>query len=368
MKNEYFLSLNYTLANEDSNFELELAKITKPQNVLAIAGSGARALALFASEATKLSILDYSGDQLRLGKFRAELIKQLDYQSYLKFMGYYPYKPIEQKSERKKIFENLNLDEEIRNYFMQYFQLNNWEGLTYHGKWESVFKKFSKLCRLLIDVEYLHKLCSFDKLDDQRVFMQNTFPYWKWKILIALLGNATVFNSLLYKGSFVKKNVNVSHFQYYLNAFSRIFNNTLLKNNFFIQLCFFGEIIHSNALPPEAMEENYALIKDKLLAGCVVTWTCGDALTEIPKDDHISNIDFFSFSNVVSYFEGVRESDFLQMISSKISKNGIVVVRNYLRLPVDIKMNGYIDVTEKYNYLIGQEKTQMYMIRVYQKI
>lgn len=368
MKENYFLSLNYTLANEDSNFELSLVNLIRPKNVLSIAGSGARALCLLASDVQKICVLDYSNDQLMLGKFREEAIKQLVHMDYLKLLGYFPFSGNELTVERKEIFKKLNISNDLKSYFLKYLENKNWEGLIYHGKWESVFKKFSKVCRFFIDVEYLKKICNFSNLNEQRNFIKNTFPTFRWKILVGLLGNATVFNSLLYKGSFVKKNVSISHFRYYLNSFSNIFNNTLLRNNFFIQLCFFGKIIYTEGNIPESINSNFEKIKLNLKNKVTVEWISGDALTVIPEDPRISDIDFFSFSNVPSYFEGEREKQYLQIISPKISNGGIVVVRNYLRLPPELNIDGFEDITERYKDLIDKECTQMYMIKIYKKL
>lgn len=83
----------------------------------------------------------------------------------------------------------------------------------------------------------------------------------------ARTGNAAVFNALLYKGDFVQKNIELSHFDYYKQAFNRIFNKTLLKDNFFIQLCFFGKIIDSAAIPIEGSRNIFDKMQQWLISG-----------------------------------------------------------------------------------------------------
>ena len=40
MTEKYFKSLNYSLGNEDTTFEVEMVKKLNPKKVLAVAGSG----------------------------------------------------------------------------------------------------------------------------------------------------------------------------------------------------------------------------------------------------------------------------------------------------------------------------------------
>ena len=47
MTEKYFKSLNYSLGNEDTTFEVEMVKKLNPKKVLAVAGSGGRSLPLY---------------------------------------------------------------------------------------------------------------------------------------------------------------------------------------------------------------------------------------------------------------------------------------------------------------------------------
>ena len=85
---------------------------------------------------------------------------------------------------------------------------------------------------------------------------------------------------------------------------------------------------------------------------------------ELVKD--LKNIDFFSFSDVPSYFTGDIEKQFLQNIKPSLSSHGVVVLRYYLRVS-EVDETGYEDITKEYSDLIKREKVGMYRIKVLKK-
>lgn len=93
----------------------------------------------------------------------------------------------------------------------------------------------------------------------------------------------------------------------------------------------------------------------------------GDVVEIFENNAEINQVDFFSFSNVPSYFKGARESDFLKIIAPKLSSGAHVVIRNYLRLPENLNISDFEDVTAHFQPLIDKEKTQMYMVKIYRK-
>lgn len=367
MTEKYFKSLNYSLANEDTWPEVRIVQKIKPKKILSVAGSGGRALPLLASNPEELICIDLSQEQLGLVNLRQESIKKLTLDEFLLFWGYPPYNIEKYRTKRKEIFGSFHLKDEEKAYFENLFSELQWDSILYSGKWEKTFRLFSNVPRLLIGNKTFDKLREFSDLESQKKYIQTNFPHLRWKMVLKILGNATVFNALLYKGHFVEKNTPGTHYDYYLNAFKRIFSQTLIKDNFFAQLCFFGEIISPEAIPVEGHKENFEAMKDWLLKNHSAKLMMGDILRLIANDSSIKDIDYLSFSDVPSYFRGDIEIDFLQTVRPKLAPGGVVVVRNYLRMPEGTNVSGYKDVTEEYIHEFFDEKVQMYMIKVYQK-
>lgn len=366
MAEVFFKSLNYSLANEDTWPEVKLLRKWKPRKILSVAGSGGRALPLLVSHPAELHVIDLSEEQLWLVGLREETIRKLSHEDFLLFWGYPPYGSIAYNQQRREIFKTFELPEKSRKYFQTLFESVNWNTILYEGKWEKTFAKFSIVVRALLGSKLLHRSLSSLTTEDQLRFEKEEFPKTRWDLVFKILGNATVFNALLYKGHFVKKNVPETHFDYYKKAFARIFGRTLLRENFFAQLCFFGKILTREAIPVEGDPEVFAAMKAWLLNHESIPHL-GNVLEIVPRESSLSDIDFFSLSDVPSYFQGETEKNYLQIIRPRLSLGGVVIVRNYLRLPENTDLSGYEDITQEVAEAFHDERVQMYMVRAYRR-
>jgi S-adenosylmethionine-diacylglycerol 3-amino-3-carboxypropyl transferase len=200
---------------------------------------------------------------------------------------------------------------------------------------------------------------SFDDLYAQREYFDSKFPRWRWNLIVALLGNRQAFDALLYKGHFVKKNIDSSFYDFYKKSFDHLMRNNLMKASFFLQLCFLGEIQYSEGNPIEADKKVFENIK-KNLSKCRITFVQKDLMSAIAN---YNDLDFISLSDVPSYFNGDLEKSFLQMIKKSLSVKGLIVNRNYLRVP-EADRSGLVDIASDYQAIVDSEKVQMYLIEV----
>ena len=358
MTKKYFTGLNYTLGNEDTTVEVELVKIYSPKKVFSICGSGGRSLPLVTKETELVSLADLSKEQLFLADLRHTTYKELSHDEFLKFWGYFPYRDNDNCDFRKTTFYKLDLDPETKTFFEKVFLELNFSSVLYLGKWERTFQILAYVNRTILGSDF-DRIMRFDNLADQISYYQSQFPLLKWKSVIFMLGNKSMFNALLYKGDFIEKNSKLSHFEYYFNAFNRLFTHDLAKNSFFLHLCFYGKINSFEGVPVEAKEESFLNVKKSI------------AKIDLVNQDFVSYLvegkykyDFLSLSDVPSYFQGDLERDYLQKIKPSLNPGAIVVVRYYLRVS-HADLDGYIDVTEEHRSLIDSEQVQMYDIRVY---
>lgn len=360
MGQKYFNSLNYTLGNEDTTTEIEMIKSLKPQNIFSVCGSGGRSIPLVHASAKKIYLCDLSEYQLMLAELRFVTYKKLTSEEFLVFWGYCPFGDVDYAKRREEIFHSLELKSETRAFFGELFSELQFESLLYLGKWEKTFQVLAKICNAILGKKVIEKLFSFRTLSDQVRYYRNEFPMYKWKMVLFLLGNKSVFNALLYKGDFIKKNDPDTHYQYYYNAFDRLFTNTLARESFFLNLCFFGKLKFHEGNPIEASADSLKRVKE--FSGDVY-YKKQDMITFLKSGEE--KFDFLSLSDVPSYFSGDVEKNYLQMIKPSLNPKAIVVVRYYLR-KCEADLSGYIDVTSEYADLIRLEKVQMYKFCIYQ--
>lgn len=358
MTQKYFSGLNYTLGNEDTSVEIELIKKILPKKIFSICGSGGRSLPLMHKGALELSLSDLSQEQLYLAELRLSTYRELNHSDFLLFWGYFPYSDDNNQSRRRELFTALKLSSPAYTFFSQVFHEIQFNSLLYTGKWESTFAVFAKVCRVVMGSDY-DRIMRFDNLEDQVYYYQHSFPMKRWKALIHLLGNKAMFNALLYKGDFIKKNSPLTHFDYYFNAYNRLFTTDLAQKSFFLHLCFYGKIKSLHGVPVEANEESHARVQSSKTE---VHYVKEDFVTHLNRG--ISQYDFLSLSDVPSYFGGDLERDFMQKIKPGLLPGAVIVLRNYLRSP-QANFEGFIDITESHTKILEFEKVQMYEIKVY---
>lgn len=364
MAQKYFQSLNYSLGNEDTRFEVELLKRMPRKNLFSIAGCGSRALPLLESGPHRLALLDVSSPQIFLSRLRLETIRQLDHEDFLIFWGFPPHSHFNYRAKRRVLFFEMDLANEIRDFFFKIFNEIEWESILYLGGWERTFKTLSQVVKVVLGKERF-RLFEFDSIADQRNYYESKFPINKWKSIIFLLGNKSVFNALLYKGDFIKKNVSESHYDYYYNAFERLMTTQVANESFFMHLCFFGEIIHPFGNTIEAEKNNFVSCKEAIAQGSQVDFIQNDLFSALEQFS-ANEFDFISLSDVPSYFSGDIERNFLQKLRPKLASEAIVVLRYYLR-EAQVDETGFVDITPQFSDLITKERVQMYRIRILMK-
>lgn len=364
MSNSFFNKLNYSLANEDTTFEQKIVQSIKPKRVLSIAGSGARALPLVTDQTEELAVVDMAQEQLYLVELKRETIVQFEYQDFLQFWGYAPYDFEGGVKERKRLFYSLELEKSCLEFFEQLFEQFQWRSILYTGKWEKTFGTFSKVAQTIMSKEDFLPFLHFDSIEQQKDYYQKHFNLKRWFIILRLLGNASMFNALLYRGHFVKKNIDKKHFEFYRDVFERLFTTILVKDNFFIQVCLFGRIMTVDANTIEAQKTTFEQLKNDL-PRCQLTSLQGDILSIAHASQQ--KYDFLSLSDVPSYFSGETEKSFLQQISPALNSGAVVVIRYYLRIAYDLDTSGFEDITDHYTQESAQECVQVYHIKVYRK-
>jgi S-adenosylmethionine-diacylglycerol 3-amino-3-carboxypropyl transferase len=353
----YFDSLNYTLGNEDTSLELALLP-NRTHHVLAIAGSGGRVLPLLAKRPRYVTCVDVAIEQLYLTELRIESARALEHQEFLAFWGYPPV--VMAPEERVSLFRKITLSEPARRFCAESFASIQWASILYQGRWERTFAKLSRVNRVVLGSRG-SRLFETGSSAEYFAYLLSDFPHRSWSVLVRLLGNASVFNALLYKGNFVVKNMPGSAYEFYLAAFERLFQQGHAKENFFLQLLFFGEIRFSEANPVECDQKVFAQVKEAL-AETQISYVHGDVLRAVPGAG--PPVDFLSLSDVPSYFRGATERTFLQDLRDSLSPDALVVIRNYLRVPEGTDLTGYRNITADHQDIVTSEKVQMYLVDI----
>lgn len=350
----YFAQLNYTLANEDTSLELGVLP-EDPGHVCSIASSGSRVLPLFAKGPRRMTCVDISPVQLKLTELRIESARQLEHGEFLAFWGYPP-RQHTTPAARQALFQGLELRPELEAFWREWFTAQSWGSVLYHGRWEGTFRRLSQVVRRVAGRRAV-ELFRPTTLAEARDFVRQRFPRRRWLLCVLFLGNAKVFNALLYKRSFPQKNLGQSFFSFYRDTFDRLFAQGPARESFFLQLMILGELRFPEGNPIECQPELFARIKAGI-EGAEIDYREVD-LTD-PAIELAEPVDFLSFSDVPSYFSGELERDYLQRLREKLAPGGRVVLRYYIHVPEGTRREGFEDLRDDYRDLIEAEKVGVY--------
>jgi S-adenosylmethionine-diacylglycerol 3-amino-3-carboxypropyl transferase len=362
MSQAYFTkALNYTLANEDTAMELAMLP-DRLGHILSVAGSGGRVLPLFSKKPKRLTCVDVSQEQLYLTELRVESARALTHAEFLAFWGYPPRSAT--PGERKDLYSKIKLSKEADSFISGLFASQNWNSVLYLGKWERTFGTLSQVNQRMTGLAG-RKLFECLTLDEQKAYLKKGFPKTAWSAVVFLLGNAGIFNALLYKGHFPKKNIPDSFYGFYSKTFERLFQQAPARESYFLQLLFFGKVVFAEGCPVECKPEVFQAAKEGL-SQAEIRYERGDLLEKIHGVDQ--PIDFLSFSDVPSYFKGETERAFMQITRPKLSSGALTVNRNYLHIPENTDMKGFKSATHEFQSAIDAEKVGVYVVDVRRKV
>jgi S-adenosylmethionine-diacylglycerol 3-amino-3-carboxypropyl transferase len=363
MTHGYFNALNYSLANEDTSLEIGILPL-HAKHAISVCGSGSRVLALAANSPQKITCVDVSPGQLALADLRFAAARSLELPEFLSLFGY---AGSDARMSREALFTKIRplMDPDHAETMKKYWEGIAWNRILYQGKWEKTIIKLSQMIRKLLGSE-VDGLFECRTIPEQVEYFQRHISGVRWNLLVMLLGNAPLFNALLYKGHFPKRNIPGTAYGFYRDVFKRLFSTQLARQNYFMQLLFLGELRFPEGNPVECHESVFKRVKGGA-QGAEVSYEVGDIFS-IVGNSVASPADFVSLSDVPSYLGIDRGKTFLKEMLTGVAKGGIIVSRYYLHVPQNIQTEGLKDVTVEYDQLIQNEGVQVYQVQVFKRL
>jgi S-adenosylmethionine-diacylglycerol 3-amino-3-carboxypropyl transferase len=298
----HFEKLNYSFANETTEIEFsQLAPET--HSVFCIAGSGSRMTPLLAKNPHKMDVFDSSAVQLYMAELRYQAMKQLDYDQYLKLLGYRKAETI----ERISILNQLSLKPKNKDFWLK--KNTDWQvrGFIFIGRWE-------RKIQILRKVFYF-----FHFIDLKTVFIKNlprAFPKTAWSLFCRVVLTEFVVRRLLYSGQ-SKYNLPQPFGVFLHDQFLNQLRKSQLDQEFFLQFLFCDELLSEKAWPLEAQKHIFEAVKTSTTE---VRFVCQN-LNEIKDFDY----NFYSFSDCFSYLNDTESQNILNQIAlGKQKSQGVI--------------------------------------------
>lgn len=351
----YFKNLNYTLGDEDPSPEMHILP-ERSHHVVAVADCGSRVIPLLCKAPARLTCVDINEHQLAVCELRLALLRACELDEYRAFLGYQQEMLPE---HRKQIFLDLKINSRRKDLLTQMFEDIGWQGILYQGKFEKMLQTISRAVRIISGRKAIDIL-QCRTLEEQRIYYRDQFPHRRWAIILALLGNSTSLNSLLYKGDFPKKNISGSHFSIYHRIFKRLFTEQLARDSFFLQMILLGRIEFSSGNLIECQSEIFYSAK-KALSDCQINFVQGDILDAVCA---ARDVDFVSMSDVPSFMPANHEYTYLEKIQDSLLHGAIIVVRAHLRAIAPLT-TGFENISKDYENITWMERSRLWSFHLF---
>jgi S-adenosylmethionine-diacylglycerol 3-amino-3-carboxypropyl transferase len=359
-KHGYFQHLNYTMGDEDSGLERQILP-EGARHVVAIAGAGGRVLPLLAKAPRRLSCIDINAPQLHLTALRLATLQALSHADFLGFWGYPPEARGWSPARRREVLHSLDLAPAAALFLYHFFDSFGYDPPIYQGRFEKTLATLSKINRFIAGKR--GRAIFRATPPAARAYFQAHFPHRRFRLVLFLLGNSAILNSLLYKGDFPRKNIPGSTFSIYQAIFVRLLADLPPRESFFLQMAFLGELHYPEGNPDECTPAVFHAAQQAL----------GSTEIRLHETDYrpffqdeVREVDFVSFSDVPSFLPDAAAQRFLQEMSPALVPGALVVTRAHLRV-AHPNTAGFGVVSAQYRHLMDRERTQLWRIQIYRK-
>jgi S-adenosylmethionine-diacylglycerol 3-amino-3-carboxypropyl transferase len=324
-----FHGLVYTLANEDTGFELACLGPSH-ERILAVCGSGARALPLAGRGAKRLVIVDANPEQLLVCKLRHAALEVLGREDYCRFLGL---TDGVSPAGRREIFEALQLPADARDSLRRTLAGAGWRAPCYLGRWERSIRKLSVLIRAAVGRRFLD---IFEGGDNGMALapevLAEAFASPRWEFAVNLLSRSLLLKNVFFRGALPPLTLASSSNAFYDAALRDAFSRGSPATNFFLNLLFLGRV-HEGCLPPEADPRIYAATKAGL-SNCEVVYVEADVREALRAAARCGeSFHFVSLSDTPSYWDDGAYARCRDSLAAGLAPGGSAVLRYYRHRP-----------------------------------
>ncbi len=290
---DFYSRLNYSIGNEDWRVEKKALQIEPGNHVLCITASGDRPLHLLLDPCKQITTIDANPVQNHLLKLKCAAMQKLDYDNYVCFLGAKPCK------NRANTFHHVSqgLEDDSQAFWSKHKKKIS-RGVLYQGDVERLTKLIAigfRFCR----PSKMKKLFSFENLEDQRDFIENTWDTTLLKTLFRVafsrrLSEITAFDPGLYTSVDPNIELGVYIYERMLDALKQ----TLAKENLLVSLILRGYVTEE-AFPPYLTKDGFEVIKERTDRLSIKTVNALAHLESTPNETY----DRFSMSDIASYMD-----------------------------------------------------------------
>lgn len=303
-----FNLIRYSNCWEDADILLEALSISKGAKILSVAAAGDNSFSMLITEPELLVAMDINPIQLHLVELKKEIIKKLDHEDALEFLGF------KESNNRSQVFATIctDLSEEALLYWQSNMNLIE-AGVIYCGKFEKYFRLFSwKVLPLIHSRKKADQLMTPKSTDEQVCFYKSWNTY-RWRMLFKIFFSRLVMGRLGRDIEFMKQ-VNIPVSQTIFSRAAKHLASFNAQNNFILYFILKGNF--NTLLPHYMRKENFYIIKSNISKLVIRQGYIQDAIGEFGK------FSAMNLSNIFEYMDTYHFRQTLEILINGLEKNG----------------------------------------------
>lgn len=288
---DFYSRLSYSFGNEDWVTEKKALQIQPNDDIVCVTASGDRPLNLLTEKCNSIISLDANPMQNALLDLKKAAIAELDYPTYLSFLGIDPCK------ERLQLFDSLShrLEESSKRLWKRH-QGSIKKGVLFQGAIEKRVRLVTFLVKLTRNSK-VKKLFSFTDLKEQSDYVKKKVDTFLWRRCFEFALHPFVTRLFLRDPGlyeYVDPKIHIGH--YIHDRLHHSLSQFLAKENILLSLLLQGKV-DPDHFPPYLDHENLKEIRPNLDR---LRFTTADLITFLENAPE-NSFDCFSLSDVASY-------------------------------------------------------------------
>lgn len=248
--------LLYSTCDEDSRSEMRALAIDANDDVLAVTGSGCRALSLVVNNPRSVTSVDSSAGQTFLLELKLAAIRRFSYDTLLAFLG------VDECADRWWLFEELSADLSpgCIAYFTRYNKAIK-RGVVQAGRHEQLYVRIVAPTLQMLYGRALKDLFAAADLNEQRLIYRDRIDGRMWRGMIRYGFSERALKMVLNDDSYNVTTDVDSCGEYVLERIDHTLTHHLARDNDWLSFMLHGRYPDRNVLPHYLLPDNVDAIR-----------------------------------------------------------------------------------------------------------
>jgi S-adenosylmethionine-diacylglycerol 3-amino-3-carboxypropyl transferase len=250
--------VSYASCWEDPLILQEALQVQPGDNVLSICSGGCNSLSLLIQDPAAMTVVDFNPAQVHLVRLKMAAIRTLDHGGLLELIG------VRDSSRRRGLYEETKTvlsSADVAYWDMRLTQID--KGLFRIGRTDKYLMRFGKIIRTLFGRAKVERLFAAKEVAEQKALFLKEWDGMLWRGLFKAFFHRAV----------ISRAKDPTHFRFvdfdgfgdrFRQRTEWLFTEVPLKDNYFLGMVFLGRYPHERAVPPYLLEENQAIVAERL--------------------------------------------------------------------------------------------------------